>query len=331
MESVKVQNYKHSRLWGRARNSWPGNLVRAWRSCRHETWACLQSKQVTFPRAKQLMKSMELLGASNSISDDVDAQEPIFLLSTGWRAGSTLLQRILITDSRLLLWGEPLGEMTIVSKITGMVSDLISPRNLALWRRQDKLTSTSLATSWIANLYPSGSDFRSALRCLFDQWMGEPARRNGFARWGFKEVRFGAAEATLLHWLYPRAKFVVISRHPNECYRSLSDAGWGVYYRYPDVQVNSAVCFARYWNALALSWSELPEGFPWVHIKYEDLVSDKIDFRKLESWLGLEIREDLALSTSVGGTARRAELYWWERTIISREARAGMQALGYSK
>jgi hypothetical protein len=238
----------------------------------------------------------------------------------------------LVTDQRLLLWGEPLGEMALVSRIVEMVCDSLSPRNLELWKKQDNLTSSSMATSWVANLYPPGSDFRLALRSLFDRWLGEPARQRSFARWGFKEVRLGATEATLLRWLYPGAKFVVISRHPYDCYRSLADSNWEeVYYRHPGIPINSAAGFAKHWNRLALSWSELPVDFPLFHIKYEDLVKGQVDFRELESWLGLEIREDVALSVTVGGTATRSRLGWYERLIIAREAAAGMHALGYSK
>jgi hypothetical protein len=331
MEIVKVQEYKQTRVWNWARNTWLGKLVRACRSYRRELWAWARFEKVTFPEVKQLAKSIEVLGASASIKSEADAEAPVFLLSTGWRAGSTLLQRILVTDPRLLLWGEPMGEMILASRIVEMLNHSLSPRNLEIWRGQGDLSSSSLATSWIANLYPSGSDFRSGLRSLFNQWMEEPARRSGFGRWGFKEVRYGGAEAFLLNWLYPHAKFVIISRHPYDCYRSLSDSGWPIYYRYPDVRVDSAARFARYWNAIALSWSELPEGFPCFHIRYEDLTSGKVDFRKLESWLGLEIRESTALSVSVGGTAKRAQLSWHERWIINREAAAGMAALGYSK
>ena len=56
--------------------------------------------------------------------------------------------------------------------------------------------------------------------------------------------------------------------------------------------MNSAVSFARIWNHMAVSWSQLPAGFPCVFIKYEDLISGNFDFRKLESWLGIEIREN---------------------------------------
>jgi hypothetical protein len=254
------------------------------------------------------------------------------LLSTGWRTGSTLLQRILVTDPHLFFWGEPLGEMTLVSRVTEMVNRSLSPPDLK-WRARplpDNLTSSSLATSWIATLSPPGDDFRLALRSLFDRWLGDPARRLGFARWGLKEVRLGAAEASLLYWLYPNAKFVILSRHPYDSYVSLSDANWHPLY-YQDLRVDSAAGFAGHWNRIALSWSELPDGFPAFHVKYEDLVSGNYDFRKLESWLGIEIREDIALSVVVGHSSVRTRPSWYERWIIAQQAAPGMRSLGYSE
>jgi hypothetical protein len=279
----------------------------------------------------KLAESIALLenGGVDATSADTEGEAPIFVLSTGWRAGSTLLQRILVTDPQLLLWGEPLGEMTVVSRMAEMVSNSIDPLKFRIWQSQVDANSPALATSWIAVLYPSTEHFRTALRGLFDQWLGTPARERGFSRWGFKEVRFGATEASLLHWLYPNAKFVVICRHPYDAYQSVANAPWTPYYRYPDVPVDSAASFARNWNRLAMSWSELPAGFPCFHIKYEDLIGRNVDFRKLESWLGIDIKENVALSVPVGGSAKRKSLTWYERLIIAREAEAGMRALGY--
>jgi Sulfotransferase family len=326
--------FKQSRLWLRARNSWLGELVRAIRRCRHELVGLTRFKHPKAADVQELCKS--ILALQNSHSTTVEASEdsevPIFLLSTSWRSGSTLLQRILVTDPDLLLWGEPLGEMSLVSRLTEMVSLSISDRNLTLWQKQSALTSVPLAESWIANLYPSAEDFRLALRAVFDRWLCKPARDQGFVRWGFKEVRIGATEAVFLNWLYPKAKFLVISRHPYHCYRSLNDSGWGqVYDRYPDVIVDSAAAFAWHWNRIAVSWFELPVGFPIRRIKYEDLIARRIDFRELESWLGIRIDESAALSASVGKTATRETLSWCERLIISHEAAPGMRALGYSK
>ncbi len=310
------------------------SLAWARRSVAREFWDWAQRKQATVPSVNRLTESLAALQTPSldAANRERDIEEPIFLLATGWRTGSTLLQRILVTDPKVLLWGEPFGELALPSRIAEMVSQLPDFVQLKERTIHDNATSSTMATSWIATLYPPGEDFRSALRCLFERWLGDPARHRGFARWGFKDVRLGATEAQLLHWLYPKAKFVILSRHPYDCYRSLADSRWHhVYYRRPDVRVDSAAGFARHWNRLALSWSELPNGFPAIHVKYEDLVGGRVDFRKLESWLGIAVREDVALSVAVGHTAVRPRLSWHERFIIAREAGPGMRALGYSK
>jgi hypothetical protein len=332
MSVAKVPRYKKTRIWEKLRGSWLGEAVRGYRGLKRELLAWWRCPDVAMPSVGQLSESLAILqpGLFQETAGQ-DNEAPIFLLSTGWRAGSTLLQRILITDPRLLLWGEPLGEMTIVSKIAEMVSHFISPRNLQLWKDQPDPSSPALSTSWVANLYPEANDFRLALRRFLDQWLREPAWQRGFSRWGFKEVRFGATEASLLHWLYPNAKFVIISRHPYDCYQSLASWDQEVYHRYPDVRVDTAAGFAKQWNCLALSWSQLPAALPCVHLKYEDLIAGRVNFRELESWLDIEIKENVALSTSVGATAKGGRLSWYERMIIAREASEGMRALGYEK
>jgi hypothetical protein len=67
-----------------------------------------------------------------------------------------------------------------------------------------------------------------------------------------------------------------------------------------------------------------------MFIKYEDLIEGKVSFRALESWLDLEINEELALSTKVEQTAVRNRLSWLERVIIRSEAAAGMKSLQYA-
>jgi hypothetical protein len=336
MGLAKIQKYKQTPIWAWGRQTWLATSTRAPRTFCHEMLAWLSLEKGSFPGVAKLAESITLLQTRglDATSGQTEKEAPIFVFSAGPRAGSTLLQRILVTDPRLLLWGEPFGEMALISRIAEIVSHLEQPARLGVWEKTIKeidVKSPTFAMTWIATLYPSASYFRAALRGFFDQWLGKPARDGGFARWGFKEVRLGATEATLLHWLYPNAKFVVICRHPYASYRSLANANWVYYDRYPDVRVNSAAGFAHHWSRLATSWSELPLEFPCFRIKYEDLIGRKVDFRKLESWLGIEIKEDIALSASVGGTAKPDCITWYERLIIAREAEAGMRALGYSK
>src|SRR5206468_2205593 len=131
-----------------------------------------------------------------------------------------------------------------------------------------------------------------------------------------KEVRLGAAEATLLRWAFPRAKFVVLTRHPFAAYRSASRANppgrpWGTFARWPDRPIEGAAPFARHWDALATSWSET--YVPYSLVKYEDVVEGRYDFRKLEATLGLKLDEQAALAIKVGGTPDRTPLRSYER------------------
>jgi hypothetical protein len=145
-------------LWGRASRSRAGELWHAMRRFSHEVGHWVRRAPVTFAKVEHLAESIAALQTNGSgVDGTTDAQAPIFLLSTGWRTGSTLLQRILVTDPHLFLWGEPLGEKTLVSRVTEMVNCSLSPPDLK-WRTRplpDNLTSSSLATSWIATLSPS--------------------------------------------------------------------------------------------------------------------------------------------------------------------------------
>lgn len=307
-------------------------LTRPVRTRAREFWAWWTSKTPHFPSVAQVTQSIAALSALEAHAPaETDSESPIFILSTGMRTGSTLLQRILITDSRLLLWGEPMGEINITARISQMLSDFLSPSFLDWCRRQPSLDSPTLATSWTAILQPSPENFRLGLRSFFETWLGQPARQNGFARWGFKKVRLDASAAVVLRWLYPSAKFILLARHPFDCYRSFADAGSNPHFvQHPSYVINSAASFAREWNRIAVSWSQLPADFPSMLIKYEDLVSGTFDFRGLESWLGLKLNETEALSEKVGRTAFRARLHPYERWIVSREAAPGMRILGYS-
>ena len=316
---------------GSGRHVLRGVAARVRRNWLRELWDWWLCRQPEFPTAHQVARCLQILD-SHTRTENLDDERPIFLLSTGWRSGSTLLQRILVTDPRVLLWGEPFGETAVFTHLSKMLCVLAdSPAFKPVNAGKDNRFAT-LSTSWIATLYPPGSDFRRGLQAFLYSWLGQSARDRGFSRWGFKEVRLGAPEAILLHWIFPKAKFVLLSRNPFDCYRSLADSGWHhLYLRRPDIRVDSAAGIAKHWNRLAVSWAELPDGFPVFRVKYEDVIACKVDFRELESWLGIGLNEAVALSAHVGSTARRPSLGAIERWIIAHEAHAGIRALGYQK
>src|SRR5258708_2685540 len=84
----------------RGRRNWVREMV-DWARC----------KSIVLPTVQELERGMAALDLVREYQEERDDECPIFLLATGWRSGSTLLQRIVSTDPNVLLWGEPLGEM----------------------------------------------------------------------------------------------------------------------------------------------------------------------------------------------------------------------------
>src|SRR5215475_4503356 len=122
--------YKRTPLWVWGRQTWLGAAYRELKKFAHEMSSWLSVERVSLPSVQELAQSLSLLEACgfDTTNSQADEDAPIFVLSNGGRAGSTLLQRILITDPRLLMWGEPMGEMALVSRMTEMMSHLEQPR-----------------------------------------------------------------------------------------------------------------------------------------------------------------------------------------------------------
>jgi hypothetical protein len=286
------------------------------------------------PSAQEVASALARLGPFEEPAPGDTESSPVFVLATGWRTGSTLLQRVLMTDRRLLLWGEPLGRFGLLTRISEAVCGMEAgwPPD-EFW--VDRRPPGDLTTTWIANLFPPAESFRASLRALFERWLGEPARARGYARWGFKEVRLGAAEATVLRWLYPAAHFVVTSRDPVAAYRSVKGSAkdWKLYARWPDHRVDSVVSFARHWDALASSWGHAGDPrsalAPFV-LRYEELTARGHDLAPLASRLGLHLDPAPALAMRVGETGRPAAVSMLEGFLLRRETRAGRRAMGYS-
>jgi Sulfotransferase family len=287
--------------------------------------------RVDLPR---LNKALAILEAISPSEYDVDIEEPIFIFSAGWRSGSTLIQRILCTDPSLFLWGEPLGRMSLLPRLTSALCTMTTKWPPYDYWCPETIDENFLETTWIANLFPNVSDFRSALRAFLLRWLADPARNKGRYRWGFKEVRLGLAEARVLTWLFPRAKFLVVVRHPYDAYRSVSRAfppgkSWKMYSRWPDIPLTGAASFAAHWNCLTTSWlvSQSQVNHRWI--RYEDLIAGQVDFRSLEDFLGLNLEEQRALEFRLGGTENKSGLHEYEKRLIALESRRGMHALGY--
>ena len=262
--------------------------------------------------------------------DSDDTESPIFLLAAGWRSGSTLLQRLAMSNPNTLIWGEPYNECGVFQALARSVRAVRKD-----WPPKERIYDGSalqeLKDRWVANLYPDPSALRRAHRSFFDALLKAPAMNSGATRWGMKEVRFSAEHALYLHWLYPKSRFVFLVRHPLEAYRSYSRSPTTWYWTYPDEPISTPLQFGRIWRSLAEGFLRTSSELPTLLIRYEDLISNNQVLKDLEQHLSIRI-DATVLKHIVGSSKRKAtpRMGAVERLRFQRAVKPVATALGYS-
>lgn len=257
------------------------------------------------------------------------SDKPVFLLSAGWRAGSTLLQRLIMSDPTVLMWGEPYDECGPVQRMAEMLK-AFRPG----WPPQEYYHSGTKPRSgdWVANYHPDADALRRAHRAFFDAGFAEPARQAGAERWGFKEVRLGVEHAHYLRWLYPASKLVFLYRNPLESYQSYCRFGRSWYDLWPEKPIFTPRAFGRLWRELTEGFLREAPALGAVLVRYEDLVSGSPALlQRIEA--GLEVRLDPSvLRQKVGSSERGGEQAWvsrLEKTLLRKAVSPVAEKLGY--
>jgi len=268
------------------------------------------------------LRAIKTLGTGPASS--LDSEDPVFVLAAGWRTGSTMLQRMLLTDSRILVWGEPYGPMELWASLSRCLE----------WVSEEQLGSRlfldddlgELSDKFVANLYPDPENLRLSFQRLAYDLLGAPAKRAGYTRWGMKEVRLDAADALMLHWLFPRARFLFLVRNPFEAYASMRPMK--MWREWRDSPRRGVKRHARYWNSIACSWSLLPPDFPKRVMRYEQLVLGE-GVAEMAEWANLDIDASRVLDNRVGSTKKKVSLTDLETELIAQHCSAGIEAFDY--
>jgi len=254
-------------------------------------------------------------------------ENPVFILSAGWRSGSTMLQRLIMSKESILIWGEPYSHARALHHLAASVS-AITPD----WPKEewfiDRYPREELDARFVANMYPEVQDLLKACLAYTGSLLAEPAQRRGFVRWGLKDVRLTIDDAHFLHWLYPQARFVFLCRNPYAAYRSYRlDRSW--YNEWPDDPVFTAGRFGRHWRELTQGFQDGCQGVGGVFLRYEDLCADNFDVAALGEYLQLEI--DVRQLEKKVGTHRHKDdaVPGAELKRLHREVAALAGTLGY--
>ncbi len=197
----------------------------------------------------------------------------IFVISPP-RAGSTLLQRMLGAHSGIFTHPEP---------------HLITPiAHLGYYDRVDKapfdhINAGEAMRSFVEGLPRGEEDYLDALRAYADTLYGRMLETSDKERFLDKTPAY-ALVLPFLAKLYPRAKFIVLTRHPLAVFSSYAtsffNGDWQAAHEFNPI-------LERYVPAMASFLRERP--VPLVHVSYEDVVQDPAkQLERIFAFLGLE-------------------------------------------
>lgn len=267
-----------------------------------------------------------------TISDCPNSHQPVFVLSAGWRSGSTLLQRLVLSAPEILVWGEPYAHCDYVRRMADSLRifqhDL--PRDHVFIDSKDSdVDGSVLSTKWVANLYPMPDDLIEAHRDFFLRLFWLPAERANYSRWGMKEVRLSVEYAEYLQFLFPDAKFLFLYRNPYDAYRSYKS--FRVWYDiWPNAPILTPRQFGHHWKRLTESFIGGYERVSGRLVKYEDLCDDQVDLADLSDYLQLPIDSSVISNRQTGMRMRdKAELSSLDRALLRRVVEPVARDLGY--
>lgn len=226
---------------------------------------------------------------------------PIFILSAGWRSGSTMLQRLVLSSGQALIWGEPYDHCDFVRRSADPLLAFTDdwPPDSFIGADSKLESGEALSGKWVASLYPNPLHLLKAQRSFFETLYADPAAEAGYSRWGFKEVRLTLDYAIFLKWLFPDAQFLFLHRNPYDAYRSYRIfRNW--YDRWPAERVLTPAHFGKVWRTLADSFVNGHEKVGGLLIKYESLIGDEYPVGRIADYLGMELSDD-ALGKRVSG------------------------------
>lgn len=259
-----------------------------------------------------------------------DPVAPIFLLSAGWRSGSTLLQRLIMSDRRVLIWGEPYDECGPIQAMADTLK-AFRPGWPPAEYYYDGTPPDQLSGKWVANLFPAPAALWQAHRQFHEALFDAPATQSGAVRWGIKEVRLGIEHARYLRWLYPNARFVLLYRNPLDAYRSYCRYGRSWYNIFPNQPVFTPTAFGAHWRRMIEGYLEGAESLGAMLVRYEDLIGPKPPLAALDDYLGIRMNHAV-LGAKVGSSERGGEklqVNRLERWLLKRAAGPAAAQLGY--
>jgi hypothetical protein len=252
----------------------------------------------------------------------------VFVLSAGWRSGSTALQRLIISGGSAYIWGEPYPTSRLLPRLQRIAVEVgvIDGQPDRVLHGGD--LSAETWDSWVATTNPPADAVMAGIRAMLQETYWGPLRETGFTSWGTKEVVATPEQIRLLRQVFPDAHFVCVVRDPTTAYRSFrrfvvsgvtTRPGSSTRLRW----VKGPVGYAENWVRMARAFRGF-EDDPRFHLfRHEDISGDPGFADLLGGLLDMRLSAT-AWATRVGGIGQSAPgaLERAELAVLARLCRA---------
>ena len=265
------------------------------------------------------------------------SRPPVFVISAGWRSGSTAVQRLITASGEAFVWGEPFPTSRLLPRLQRIAAEapVIDGRPDRVLGEGEALPS--LSESWIAMRGPTAPFLTLGVQALFESVYWTPLRDTAFKTWGVKEVVATPDQIRFLMDTFTQATFVCLVRDPKAAYASFRKAVVAAVAPSgrPDAQlayVRGPLRFSRVWSSMARTIREEASARPNVLVyRYEDIRGNQ----SFPSELGAQLQMELpprAWNIWVGGSpARNKErLASVESRVVQRLTAKEAVAWGYA-
>lgn len=212
--------------------------------------------------------------------DGADAEPrrpPIFVLSAGWRSGSTAVQRLIISGGDAFIFGEPFANSRLLPRLHRLLTSAMVLDDRASRTISSDDVGTNAANSWVAELNPPASDLLYGARQFLHSTYWRALADTTFQTWGAKEVALTSGQIDMLRALFPDAQFILIVRDPAAAYRSFKN--WVIGAVDPHTRylgefkwITNPISFGRVWVEMATKFRALSDCSGVNVFKYEDIV-----------------------------------------------------------
>lgn len=222
-------------------------------------------------------------------------KNPVFIFSAGPACGVKLVQQLISSSHEVMVWTAPAGALNHILEAIRLTDMSLSPGVMGVLAGTSKgkvekklLKPNDDPKPHVANMRFSVKHMQRSFQQLFSSLYGAPAAKFGFQSWGVADHTGNKQTCDMLRMIYPNARFVFVIRHPVDCLRAIKKIGlrprdrWGRLLE----EKNAIDWFAANWAAYADDFYGVPHVF---NIRYEHLVSGKLEIAALNTYLGTNL------------------------------------------